>query len=212
MTISMKFILGQKQEMTQEFKDDGTVAPVTIVKTGPCVITQVKTKDKEGHDAVQIGYGQKKKKRMTKAELGHLGHFGNFRWLREFRIKSKYSKDTKETYKVGDEIKASIFKSGDIVQVSSISKGKGFQGVVKRHGFHGSPATHGHKDQLRAPGSIGATDAARVFKGTRMAGRMGGDRVTITGLEIIEVDEKNGLLKIKGAVPGGRGSLLEIRS
>lgn len=200
----MKFILGQKINMTQEFKDDGTVAPVTIVKAGPCVITQVKTKDKEGYDAVQIGYGQKKKKRMTKAELGHLGHLRNFRWLREFKVKDEY--------KLGDEIKVSVFKKGDIVQVSGISKGKGFQGVVKRHGFHGSPATHGHKDQLRAPGSIGATDAARVFKGTRMAGRMGGDRVTITGLEIIEVDEKNGLLKIKGAVPGARGALVEITS
>ncbi len=208
----MKFILGQKQEMTQVFKHDGKVVPVTIVKAGQCVVAQIRTKEKEGYDSVQIGYGQKKKKRMTKAELGHLKGLGDFRWLREFRIKNNESGIMNQEYKIGDEVKVSIFKKHDIVQVSGISKGKGFQGVVKRHGFHGSPATHGHKDQLRAPGSIGATDAARVFKGTRMAGRMGGDRVTVKTLEIIEVDEKNNLLKIKGAVPGARGALVEITS
>ena len=227
----MKFILGQKIEMSQIFQDDGNVVPVSIVKAGPCAVTQIKTEDKEKYEATQIGFGYKK--RLTKPELGHLKGSGKLRWLREFKIQNskfkiaiknsklpqKESPDNNEAmkqwdneYKIGDKIEVSIFKIGDIVQVSGISKGKGFQGVVRRHHFHGHPKTHGHKDQERMPGSIGSTAPQRVFKGTRMAGQMGNERVTVKGLEIIKIDTVKNLLYLKGAVPGHRGSLLEIKS
>ena len=187
--------------MTQKFLEDGRVAPVTVVAAGPCTVTQVKG-DKDGYSAVQIGFGLKKK--VNKPLTGHLKGLENFRYLREFRLEST---DNMTRGKVFD---VSSFQAGDILTVTATSKGKGFQGVVKRHGFHGSPASHGHKDQLRMPGSIGATDAARVFKGTRMGGRMGGDTVTVTNLELIEVDQEKGLLYIKGAVPGARNSLVSV--
>ncbi|PIP18037.1 MAG: 50S ribosomal protein L3 [Parcubacteria group bacterium CG23_combo_of_CG06-09_8_20_14_all_35_9] len=207
----MKFILGKKIEMTQKFKENGKAIPVTVIEAGPCFITQIKTKEKEGYEAVRIGFGFKKK--INKPLKGHLEKIkneklkmknGGIRWLREFRVPNP-------KLKVGEAIDVSIFQKGDKVKISGISKGKGFQGVVKRHGFHGSPASHGHKDQLRMPGSIGATDAARVFKGTRMAGRMGGERVTVKNLEIIEINKDKNLLIVKGAVPGARNSLVEIR-
>ncbi|MFH0819636.1 MAG: 50S ribosomal protein L3 [bacterium] len=212
----MKFILGKKIEMGQLFRGD-RVMPVTIVKAGKCRITQIRTKDKDGYQAVQLGFETKKK--LRKPEKGHLKNLENFtqhlfekgagfRYLREFRIKD----GTSEALKVGDQISVGVFAAGDKVKATGISRGKGFQGVVKRHGFHGSPKTHGHKDQLRMPGSIGATEPARVFKGMRMAGRMGGEQVTVKNLEIVEIDEKNDLLKIKGAIPGSRGSLLLISS
>jgi large subunit ribosomal protein L3 len=203
-----KFILGKKLKMTQIFQEDGRVVPVTVIKAGPCLVTQVKTEEKDGYEAVQIGFGQRRK--LSKALSGHLKGLGNFRYLREFRFKIQNSKFQKPELKVGDKIDVGIFQPGDKVQVSGTSKGKGFQGVVKRWGFKGGPASHGHKDQLRMPGSIGATDPARVFKGKKMAGRMGGERVTVKGLEVVEVDKDKGLLMIKGAVPGGRNGLLEI--
>lgn len=187
--------------MTQKFLESGLVAPVTVVEAGPCTITQVKS-DKDGYTAVQIGFGLNKK--LSKPIKGHLKDLGNFRYLREFRLAKI---DNLTTGKVVD---VSSFKVGDILKITATSKGKGFQGVVKRHGFHGAPATHGHKDQLRMPGSIGSTDSARVFKGTRMGGRMGGDTVTVTNLELIEVDTAKNLLYIKGAVPGARNSLVKI--
>ncbi|TSC95664.1 MAG: large subunit ribosomal protein L3 [Parcubacteria group bacterium Athens1014_10] len=199
----MKFILGKKIEMTQRFRENGEVVPLTLVKAGPCVIVQVKTKDKDGYQSVQIGFGEKKK--INKALKGHLSDLGNFQYLKEFEV------DNSE-FKKGDKIDVSTFQPGDKVIVSGTSKGKGFQGVVKRHGFHGSPKTHGHKDQLRMPGSIGSTGPQRVFKGVRMGGRMGGDRVTIKNLEIIEVLPEENIILLKGAVPGARNSLLEIRS
>ena len=205
---SMKFILGQKLEMSQIFQDDGNVVPVSIVQAGPCVVAQIKTKDKDGYEAVQIGFGRKKQ--LTKPELGHLKKLGKFRWLKEFKRQNKKKPAAIGDYKIGDKVEVSMFQIGDMVQASGISKGKGFQGVVKRHGFHGSPASHGHKDQLRMPGSIGATDPGRVFKGKRMAGQMGNKRITVKGLEVIQVDKKKNLLYIKGAVPGARGTLLEI--
>jgi len=196
----MKYILGKKVEMTQRFKDDGKVVPVTVVQAGPCVVTQVKIAEKDGYDAVQIGYDDTKK--LLKPQKGHLKKLGDKRHLREFRT------DKPASVKRGDTITVSVFQPGDKVSVTGTSKGRGFQGVVKRHGFHGSPASHGHKDQLRMPGSIGATDAARVFKGTRMGGQMGAQRVTVNVLEIVEVEAGKNLLYIKGAIPGPRTGLV----
>lgn len=188
--------------MTQRFQEDGQVMPVTVVAAGPCCITQVKNSDKEGYDAVQIGYGEKKK--LNKSILGHLKKLGQFRDLKEFHV------DKTEGLAAGQKIDVSTFTVGDKIQVVGISKGKGFQGVVKRHGFSGTKATHGNKDQLRMPGSIGATDAARVFKGKRMGGQTGNRSVTVKNLEVIEIDPENNYLYIKGAVPGARNSLLMI--
>ncbi|MBU1036633.1 50S ribosomal protein L3 [Patescibacteria group bacterium] len=199
----MKFILGEKAEMTQLFQSDGKVVAVTVVKAGPCQVTQVKTESQDGYKAVQVGYGKKKK--ISKPLTGHLKSLPPFRYLREFRS----SDDLNLTR--GQEIKVNVFQAGDKVKITGLSKGKGFQGVVKRHGFSGSPASHGHKDQLRMPGSIGSTDAARVFKGKRMPGRMGSDRVTVANLEILEVDVQKNLLYLKGAVPGARGGLLVVQ-
>ncbi len=196
-----KFILGKKVHMTQIFAEDGRVVPVTVVEAGPCTV--VKTKgEKEGYTAVQVGYGNKKK--INKPLAGHLKDLSNFRYLKEFRVENT------EAFAKGKVFDVSTFAVGDDLKVTATSKGKGFQGVVKRHGFHGSPASHGHKDQLRMPGSIGATDAARVFKGTRMGGRMGSDRVTVDNLELIKIDTDKNLLYIKGAVPGARNALVTI--
>lgn len=199
----MKFILGKKLEMTQVFKED-KVIPVTLIESGPNFVTQVRTKEKDGYEAVQLGFGTKKEKNIKKPQKGHLKNLGNLRWLREFRIENP-------ELKIGDEINVSTFASGDKVNVVAISKGKGFQGVVKRHGFHGGPKSHGQKDRHRAPGSIGSSFPEHVFKGMRMAGRMGGDRVTVKNLEVVEVDSENNLIVLKGAVPGRRGTLIMIK-
>ncbi len=197
-----KFILGRKLNMTQKFMEDGIVVPVTAVKAGPCTITQVKG-DKEGYSSIQVGFDNKRK--INKPLAGHLKNLSNFRFLREFRV------DNSENFEKGKTFDLTTFEVGDIVQVSGTSKGKGFQGVVKRWGFKGGPASHGQKDQNRMPGSIGSTGPARVFKGTRMGGRMGGDTITVENLEIIEVDTENGILYIKGAVPGARNGLITIK-
>ncbi len=201
----MRCILGTKLNMTQVFREDGTVVPVTRVKAGPCVITQVKTKDHDGVSAIQIGYGTQKTFRLNKAQQGHLKGLDSVRVMRDARVDEE-----DDTLKRGDIFTVSIFQVGDKVKVEGTSKGKGFQGVVKRHGFHGSPASHGHKDQLRMPGSIGAGGVQRVFKGTRMCGHMGDASVTVQNLEIVEVHPENNELLVKGAVPGSRGSLLII--
>ncbi|MBU1148609.1 50S ribosomal protein L3 [Patescibacteria group bacterium] len=198
----MSFILGKKLNMDTAFKSDGQAVAVTKIQAGSCQVVQIKTADKEGYQAIQLGYGKKKK--LTKQMAGHLKGLPNFAFLREFKVAKT------EDYKKGQEIKAELFKPGDLVQVSGVSKGKGFQGVVRRHGFHGSPATHGHKDQLRMPGSIGATGPQKVFKGTKLPGRMGGDRATVKNLEVIEVDKEKNELVIKGAIPGARNGLLLI--
>ncbi len=190
--------------MSQIFSDDGKVIPVTIIQAGPCQISQVKTQEKDGYRAVQIGFYEKKK--LTKSLTGHLKNLPKFRYLREFKI------DDSQELKKDQEVNVSVFQSGDKVKVTGITKGRGFQGVVKRHGFHGSPASHGHKDQLRMPGSIGATDPAHVFKGKRMPGRMGGGQATVTNLEIVQIDSEEDLLYIKGAVPGARNGLLLIQA
>ncbi|MBD3359700.1 MAG: 50S ribosomal protein L3 [Candidatus Buchananbacteria bacterium] len=199
----MKFILGKKLEMTQKFKEDGTVIPVTVIQAGPCFITQVRQADKDNYQAVQIGY--KEAKKLNKPQAGHLKNTLKLKYLKEFRLS-----DDEFDYKKGQEINVSVFLEGDKVKVTGVSKGRGFQGVVKRYGFKGAPKSHGTKDQLRHPGSIGATGPAHVFKGTKMAGRMGGDQVTVANLEVIEVDPEKNLLFIKGAIPGSRNGLLEI--
>jgi len=197
----MKFILAKKLKMSQVFDSEEKVIPVTILEAGPVKIIQIKTEDKDGYEAIQIGYGYKRK--QTKAILGHLKGLGKFAWLREVR-----GKDSE--YKIGDEIKVDVFKEGDKVTIIGKSKGKGFQGVVKRHGFKGSPASHGTKDRLRAPGSIGSTGLHRVVKGKKMAGRMGNDQLTLKKIEIIKVDSEKNLLYLKGAIPGRRGSLIKV--
>jgi len=199
-----KFILGRKLNMTQKFQEDGRVVPVTVVEAGPCTVVQVKNNDKDGYNAVQVGYATKNKRGINKPLAGHLKKLDSFRYLKEFRL------DNVENFERSKVFDVTSFAVGDNLKVTATSKGKGFQGVVKRHGFHGSPATHGHKDQLRMPGSIGATDAARVFKGTRMGGRMGTDTVTVKNLELIEIDVDKNLLYVKGAVPGHRNSLVTI--
>lgn len=198
----MKFIIGKKLEMSQRYRPNGEVVPVTMVKVEPCTVTQVKTADKDGYVAVQLGTGTKK--RLGKAQAGHLGKNGALGTLREFRVQDS------EGVSVGMKCDETAFEAGDIVKVTGTSKGKGFQGVVKRHGFHGSPASHGHKDQLRMPGSIGSTGPQRVFKGTRMAGHMGSERVTVKNLEVVAIEPEENRLAIKGAVPGARGSLVLI--
>lgn len=198
----MKFILGKKIEMSQIFKDDGTVIPVTLVQAGPCVVTDIRDEKKNGYTAVQIGYGTAK--HVKKPQQPRAKDFGPVAMTREFRV-------NETELKQGDKINVSIFEEGDKIDVVGESKGRGFQGVVKRHGFHGSPASHGHKDQLRMPGSIGAQGPQRVLKGKRMGGRMGGERVTVKNLEVVAIDPKNNVLAIKGAVPGARNSMLMIR-
>lgn len=203
----MKFILGTKKGMTQVFREDGRVVPVTRVQAGPCVVTQVKTKDKDRVNAVQIGFGDQKMFRLTKAGQGHLKGLEAVRHMRDIA-----TGDSVHNLNRGDVFTVNTFEKGDKIQVTGTSKGKGFQGVVKRHGFSGSLKTHGHKDQHRMPGSIGATGPARVFKGTRMGGRMGGDQVTVKNLEVVGIDPENNELLIKGAVPGARGGLLIIKT
>lgn len=197
----MKFILAKKIEMSQIFRPDGTVVPVTLCQAGPCTVTQVKTGDRDGYEAVQLGFGEAK--RLATPLENHLKDLSKLRTLREFRVANAVD------MKRGDTVDASVFAAGDRVDVTGTSKGKGFQGGVKRHGFHGSPATHGHKDQLRMPGSIGAGGVQRVFKGKKMAGRTGDERVTVKNLEVVDV--KDGIIALKGAVPGARHAILEIR-
>jgi large subunit ribosomal protein L3 len=201
----MKFILGKKLGMTQVYKGDN-VTPVTLIETGPNFVTQIKTKEKDGYNAIQVGFGTKKEKNIKKPQKGHLKKIEkNLRWLKEFRIENP-------ELKIGDEIKSDIFVPGDKVNVIAISKGKGFQGVVKRHGFHGGPKSHGQKDRHRAPGSIGASWPQHVIKGMKMAGRMGGDKVTVKNLEIIEIDNENNLIALEGAIPGRKGTLVMIKT
>ncbi len=199
----MKFILAKKLEMSQVFRPNGTVVPVTLVQAGPCVVTQIKDKEKDGYTAVQLGFLPGRN--HTKSEAGHLKDLPQMTELREFRVEDP------STLKRGDMVEAALFEAGDKIEVTGTSKGKGFQGVVKRHHFHGHPSSHGHKDQLRMPGSIGAGGVQRVFKGLRMAGRMGGDTVTVKNLEVVEIRD-GGVLAVKGAVPGPRNAVLEIRT
>lgn len=204
----MKFLIGKKVNMTQIFTANGEVKPTTVVSAPLAVVTQIKTKEKDGYRAVQVGFGAKKEKNIKKPERGHAKGLGNFEGFKEFRV----APDDAPTLKVGDKVEMTTFKEGDSVAVSAISKGKGFQGVVKRHGFHGGSRTHGQKHSEREPGSIGGRGRAggRVSKGMRMAGRMGGERVTVKGLKVLKIDSEGGLVYLSGAVPGRRGTLVEI--
>jgi len=197
-------IIGRKLGMTQTFRENAKAEAVTAIEAGPCTVIQVKTAAKEGYNAVQLGFG--KAKRLKSPQRGHLKELGEFKYLREFRIEDV------ESVEVGQKIDASLFKAGDLVDVSGISKGKGFAGVVKRHHFAGGPKTHGQSDRHRAPGSIGAgTSPGRVWKGMRMAGHMGNERVTVRNLEVIKADPERNLLLIQGAVPGAKNGLLLIK-
>jgi len=197
-------IIGKKLGMTQVFREDGKVEAVTAVEAGPCTVIQIKTADKEGYNAVQFGFGEAK--RLKSPEKGHLKGLGQFKHIREFRV------DDTESVEVGDKVDVSLFKEGDLIDVTGMSKSKGFAGVVKRHGFAGGPKTHGQSDRHRHPGSIGSTTSpGRVLKGTRMAGRMGNDRVTVRGLEVCGADVDRNLLLVKGAVPGYKNGLLLIK-
>lgn len=195
--------------MSQVFEEDGKVVPVTVVEVGPNVVVQIRTKDKDGYEAVQVGTGTKKAKNINKPQRGHLKDLGTFKYLKE--VKTTKSSDEQE-FKIGDKVDASVFAIGDKVKVTGISKGKGFQGVMKRHGFSGMPHSHGHHHVARHAGSIGQRFPQHTLKGMRMAGRMGHDQVTTRGLKIVRVDVENGLLAVKGAVPGNRGHLLLIQS
>jgi large subunit ribosomal protein L3 len=201
----MKFILGIKENMTEYFSENGESIPVTAVSAGPMTVTRIFEESKDGYNSVQVGFGTQKKERITKSSAGAMkGAF--YKVLKEFRLKSS---DTNEA-KVGEVIDVSTFAPGDKIEVSSISKGKGFQGVVKRHGFHGGPRTHGQKHSEREPGSIGGGLRTHVPKGMRMGGRMGSDRITQKNLQVVFVDKENNLMLIKGAIAGRRGSLVEI--
>lgn len=202
----MKFIIGRKREMTQIFKEDGTVVPVTLIEAGPVKVTDIKTIERDGYSSVQVGFGSRSEKRIAKAQRGQWKDMGLFEVVREFRT------DDIGGLEIGATIDSSTFEAGDIVNATGTSKGKGFQGVVKRHGFHGQMRTHGTKDQLRMPGSIGATGPQRVFKGVRMPGRMGGDRVTVQNLEVVEVRPQENIVAIKGAVPGSRNGFVFIQT
>jgi len=210
----MKFILGKKIGMSQIFKDNENgrkVVPVTLIEAGPCVITQVRNEEKDGYQAAQVGFLEKKK--INKPLAGHLKGLGKFRYLREFRLDKngagKNSKEKKE-YKLGDKIDVSVFEAGDKVKVLGVSKAKGFQGVMKRHGFKCGQASHGQKHSNRKPGSIGSAFPEHVIKGKKMAGRMGGVQSTQLGLEVVEVDKEKNLLIIKGSVPGNNGVLVKV--
>jgi len=191
--------------MSQVFREDGVVVPVTVLEAGPIVVTQVKDTEVDGYQAVQVGFGTRKAKNISKPVLGHLKDLGPFSVLQEFRTEG-----SETGYERGQQITAEVFEAGDMVDVCGVSIGRGFAGVVKRHGFHGSPASHGHKDQLRMPGSIGAGEPQRVFKGTRMGGQMGNVGSTVKNLEIIEVDPATNRIMVKGAVPGAAGSVVRI--
>ncbi len=201
----MKFIIGKKLNMTQVFDKDGVAHPATVLEAAPAVVTQVKTTAKDGYEAVQIASGAQKPQRLSKPVRGHFKNLGAFKNVKEFRMANP-------TLNVGDKVELSQFAEGDIVTVSGISKGKGFQGVVKRHGFGGGPRTHGQKHSEREPGSIGGGLRNKVPKAMRMAGRMGADRITVKNLKVLYVDTNANLLYVEGAVPGRRGTVLEVVS
>jgi large subunit ribosomal protein L3 len=209
----MKFILAKKEKMTRIFADDGRAYAGTILLTDPITVTQVKTKEgKDAYAAIQVGMGERRTKNISKAVLGHTKGKG-YQAIREFRLPEGGSEQ--EQMAVGAEIGADIFVVGDVVRVSGLSKGKGFAGVVKRHGFHGGPRSHGQKHTERSPGSIGGSGGragGRVAKGMKMAGRLGSDRVTVANLKVLAVDVKAGEIIVSGAVPGCRGTLLEVVS
>jgi large subunit ribosomal protein L3 len=203
----MKGLLGKKVGMTQVFNEEGNVIPVTLIEAGPCYVVQKKTKENDGYNAVQLGFEEVSERKLSKPELGHLQKAGvpPLRHLAEFRGRN-------DDLEVGQKVEAAIFQVGELVDVVGTSKGKGFAGVVKRHHFGGGIKTHGQSDRHRAPGSIGAgTTPGRVFKGMRMAGRMGGEGVTVSNLEVVIVDSGRNLIAIKGSIPGAKNGLVLVK-
>ncbi len=202
--MSIEGILGRKIGMTQLFEPDGTAVPVTVIEALPCTVVQVKTHKEDGYEAVQVGFGSRK--RVTSPLKGHMKGLGQFRYLRELHV------DDIGKWQVGQKVGCEIFEPGDLVDVSGAAKGHGFAGVMKRHGFHGGPKTHGQSDRARAPGSIGSgTDPGRVIKGMKMAGHMGTNQSTVKSLKVVRSDPAKGILMVRGAVPGNEGVLLKVR-
>jgi large subunit ribosomal protein L3 len=203
----MPGLIGKKVGMTRIFNDEGVQVPVTVIEAGPCPVVSVRSQEGDGYQAVQIGYGAKKAKRTSAGEMGHAAKAGLEaapRLMREFRF------DNGEEYEVGQELTVELFEAGDRIKVTGKSKGRGFQGVVKRHGFAGRPGGHGHP-MSRNPGSLGpGTDPSRVIKGKKLPGRMGGDRTTIRNLQVVRVDNERNLLFVKGGVPGARNGYVLI--
>lgn len=191
--------------MTQLISDKGEITPVTLLSAEEAVVLQIRTSEKDGYSAVQVGSGAKKEKNLSKALKGHFKNLGSFRTVKEFRV------DDVSGYQVGDKLAVANFAVGDLVKISARSIGRGFQGVVKRHGFKGGPASHGHRDVLRKPGSIGGRFPQRVLKGKRMAGRMGQNRVTLKNIEVMKVDPDKKIIALRGAVPGKKGTMVEIK-
>lgn len=204
----MKFILGTKQHMTQYFDEDGRAFAATLVSAGPVKVVALKNADKDGYESVQVAYGNQKKERVAKPQSGLFKDMGSFRHIKEYRLKN----GDKSELAVGDTVDASVFATGDKVTVTAVSKGKGFQGVVKRYNFGGGPRSHGQKHSEREPGSIGGGLRTRVPKGMRMAGRTGSDTITIRNLKVLNVDAENNMLVIKGAIPGRKGTLVSIKA
>ena len=203
----MRGLIGKKIGMTQVYNDNGGMIPVTVIEAGPCVVTQIKTKDKDGYDAVQVGFSQMKKKHSNKALNGHFKKAGSER----MRFLAEFSPIPKYTYETGQKFGVSLFKKGELVTVSGNSKGRGFSGVMKRHGFGGGPKTHGQREHPRSPGSIGqASDPSRVFKGMKMAGQYGNKKVSTRNLEIVSIDKDTNQLLIKGAIPGPNNGIIFI--
>ncbi|NJM05151.1 50S ribosomal protein L3 [Candidatus Gracilibacteria bacterium] len=200
-------LLGRKVGMMQVFNPKGEVIPVTVLSVGPCVVTMVRTKERDGYEAVQIGYEEVPERKITRPRLGHLKASGKVvRYIREF------SADNPSEHQPGEVLNVELFQPGQKVDIAGTSKGRGFAGVVKRHGFRGGPKTHGQSDRHRAPGSIGAgTTPGRVWKGQKMAGRMGGKRVTVQNLEVVDVVADKNLLLVRGSVPGARNGLIYVR-
>lgn len=204
----MPGLIGKKIGMTSIFKPDGEIIPVTVIQAGPCKVVTIRTKDKDGYDALQLGFGEKKEKNISKPVLGQYkkNSISPNSVLREFK------KFNVADYKIGDELKADFFAEGEFIKVRGKSIGKGFQGVMKRHGFGGvGGTTHGQSDRLRAPGSIGGSSyPSRVFKGTRMAGRMGQDKITQSNLKVVKVILEQNLIMVKGSIPGSANSIVEL--
>ncbi|MPZ50870.1 MAG: 50S ribosomal protein L3 [Dehalococcoidia bacterium] len=200
----MQAILGRKLGMTQVFTANGEARGVTVIEAGPCVVVQIKTRENDGYDAIQIGFGARK--RINDPMRGHMKRLGQFQFLREVRV------DDPNDYEIGQKLGAELFEEGDLIDVAGVSKGRGFAGGVKRHHFAGGPKTHGQSDRHRSPGSIGSgTTPGRVRKGLRMAGHMGDERVTVKNLKVFESNPDRGVLLIEGSVPGGVNGLLRIR-
>jgi len=203
----VKAILGTKLGMTQIFDEKGQAIPVTVVEAGPCIVVQKKTAETDGYNAIQVGFGEVKEQDLNKPQKGHFAkaQVKPLRYLKEFRVEDA------NAYQLGQEIKVDVFAAGDLVDVVGTSKGKGFAGGIKRHNFHRGPMGHGSKYHRR-PGSAGAKGPARIFKGRKMPGRLGGETVTIQRLTIVKVDPERNLLLVKGAIPGPRKSLVTIKS